>query len=115
MSSHTANDSATPRDVLGGGPRTWESVKQEWKGVGRYGTVGLELVLSVIVGLLGGQFLDRHFHTTPWLTLIGLGYGIAAGIRGLYRAAARATREAEELDRREREARSRYRKKNSDG
>ncbi|HTQ07536.1 MAG TPA: AtpZ/AtpI family protein [Polyangiaceae bacterium] len=86
-------------------------MKQEWKGVGRYGTVGLELVLSVIVGLFGGQFLDHRFHTAPWLMLVGLGYGIAAGVRGLYRAAERATREADELERREREERKRYRKK----
>jgi ATP synthase protein I len=89
-------------------------VKQEWKGVGRYGTVGLELVLSVIVGLFAGQFLDRRFHTTPWLMLLGLGYGIAAGVRGLYRAAQRATREADEFERREREERRKYRKKSDE-
>jgi ATP synthase protein I len=89
-------------------------VKQEWKGVGRYGTVGLELVLSVIVGLFAGQFLDRRFHTAPWLMLVGLGYGIAAGVRGLYRAAQRATREADELERREREERRKYRKKSDE-
>jgi F0F1-type ATP synthase assembly protein I len=89
-------------------------VKQEWKGVGRYGTVGLELVLSVIVGLFAGQFLDWRFHTTPWLMLVGLGYGIAAGVRGLYRAAQRATREADELERREREERRKYRKKSDE-
>jgi F0F1-type ATP synthase assembly protein I len=87
-------------------------VKQDWKGIGRYGTVGLELVLSVLLGLFGGQFLDRRFHTTPWLTLVGVAYGVAAGIRGLYRAAARATREAEEFDRREREKRKQFRESN---
>jgi ATP synthase protein I len=85
-------------------------VKQDWKGVGRYGTVGLELALSVLVGLFGGQFLDKYFGTAPWLTLIGTGYGIAAGVRALYRAAQRATREAEELDQREREQRKKYQK-----
>ena len=89
-------------------------MKQEWKGVGRYGTVGLELVLSVIVGLFAGQVLDRRFHTTPWLMLIGLAYGIAAGVRGLYRAAQRATREADEFERREREARRKYRTKSDE-
>ncbi len=90
---------------------SWDSVKQDWKGVGRYGTVGLELVLSVLVGLFGGQFLDRRLGTEPWLMLIGLGYGVAAGIRGLYRVAARATREAEELDRRERRERKQFRER----
>ena len=91
------------------GRAPWEAVKQDWKGIGQYGTVGLELVLSVLLGLFAGQFLDKRLHTAPWLMLVGLSYGIAAGVRGLYRAAKRATREAEELDRREREKRKQYR------
>jgi hypothetical protein len=46
--------------------------------------------------------------------LVGLGYGIAAGVRGLYRAAERATREADELERREREERKRFGKKSDE-
>lgn len=79
-----------------------------WKGLGSYGTVGLEFALSVIVGLLAGQWLDKKLGTDGWLTFIGLAYGIAAGGRALYRALQRANREAEELDRKEREARKQY-------
>jgi F0F1-type ATP synthase assembly protein I len=84
-------------------------VKQDWKAVGSYGTVGIEVVLSVLVGFIGGYWLDGKLGTGPWLTLIGLAYGIAAAARALYRAARRATKEAEELDRREREERKRFR------
>jgi len=84
-------------------------VKQDWKAVGSYGTVGIEVVLSVLVGFIGGYWLDGKLGTSPWLTLIGLAYGIAAAARALYRAARRATKEAEELDRREREERKRFR------
>lgn len=77
--------------------------------MGRYGTVGLEVVLSVIVGLVVGRLLDQRLGTGGWLTLLGVVYGVAAGVRALYRAAQRATREAEELDRREREERKKYR------
>jgi F0F1-type ATP synthase assembly protein I len=84
-------------------------VKQDWKGVGRYGTVGLEVVLSVVVGLVVGRLLDQRLGTGGWLTLLGVVYGVAAGVRALYRAAQQATREAEELDRREREERKKYR------
>jgi F0F1-type ATP synthase assembly protein I len=84
-------------------------VKQDWKAVGSYGTVGIEVVLSVLVGFIGGYWLDGKLATKPWLTLIGLSYGIAAAARALYRAARRATKEAEELDRREREERKRFR------
>jgi ATP synthase protein I len=80
-------------------------VKQDWKGFGRYGTVGLEFALSVLVGLWLGHWLDGKFATGGWLTFIGAAYGVAAGVRALYRAAQRATREAEELDRRERDQR----------
>jgi F0F1-type ATP synthase assembly protein I len=84
-------------------------VKQDWKGVGSYGTVGLEFALSIIVGLFAGRWLDQKFETGGWLTFIGLAYGVAAGVRALYRAAKRATREAEEFDRKEREERRKYR------
>lgn len=84
-------------------------MKQDWKGIGRYGTVGLEVVLSVVVGLVVGRLLDERLGTGGWLTLLGVVYGVAAGVRALYRAAQQATREAEELDRREREERKKYR------
>jgi F0F1-type ATP synthase assembly protein I len=84
-------------------------VKQDWKGFGRYGTVGLEFALSVLLGLVAGRWLDGKLGTGGWLTFIGAAYGVAAGVRALYRAARQATREAEELDRREREERRRHR------
>jgi len=49
-----------------------------------FSSVGLSLSLSIFIGLALGVYLDRRvFHTTPWLTLIGLGFGIAAGYRNL--------------------------------
>ena|SRR5687768_9457014 len=58
-------------------------------------SVGLELGVSVLVGLLIGMFLDRELGTTPWLMLLWLGFGFAAGFRGVMRAVRRADREAE--------------------
>ncbi len=84
------------------------TMQQHWKGLGTYGTVGLELALSVIVGLLAGQWLDKKLGTAPWLMIIGLAYGIAAGTRALYRALQRANKEAEALDRQQAEARKKY-------
>lgn len=83
-------------------------MKQDLRGLGTYGTVGLELGLSILVGLFGGQWLDKKLATSPWLTLIGLAFGTAAGIRSLLRALENAKREIEEEDRREREARRKY-------
>jgi F0F1-type ATP synthase assembly protein I len=83
-------------------------VKQDWKSAGSYGTVGIEVILSVLVGFFGGYWLDGKLGTSPWLTLVGFTYGVAAAARALYRAARRATKEAEDLERREREQRRRY-------
>ncbi len=78
------------------------------KDLGTYGTVGLEFGLSVLVGLFGGQWLDRKFHTDPWLTFIGMGFGIAAGARTLWRTARKAQQEIEDEDRRQAQARRDY-------
>ena len=48
-----------------------------------FSSIGLAVALSIFIGLAIGVYLDRRFDTTPWLTLIGLGFGIAAGYRNI--------------------------------
>lgn len=48
-----------------------------------YGSIGLSIALSIFIGLGIGVWLDRRFDTSPWLTLIFLGLGIAAGYRNI--------------------------------
>src|SRR5688572_22885898 len=57
-------------------------------------SVGLELGLAVIIGLVIGMYLDRAAGTTPWLMLLFLGFGFAAGFRGVLRAVRREDRHA---------------------
>ena len=83
-------------------------MQQNWKGVGTYGTIGLELALSVFVGLYAGQWLDGKLGTDPWFTLAGLGFGAAAGFRSLWRALDKMNREADKEAERAREERRRY-------
>jgi ATP synthase protein I len=83
-------------------------VQQDWKALGNYGTLGLEIALSVTVGLLGGQWLDRRFHTHGVLTWVGFAYGLAAAGRAIYRAVRKANREADAAEQRERDARQKY-------
>jgi ATP synthase protein I len=87
-------------------------VQQDWKGVGRYGTVGLEFALSILVGLFAGQWLDKKLGTHGILTLVGLAYGLAAGGRAVYRALKSANREADEQERQDRARRKKF---NDDG
>ena len=53
---------------------------------GRLGSVGIELGASIVVGLVGGNWLDGYFGTEPWLALFGLIVGSIAGFRSLIRA-----------------------------
>ncbi len=83
-------------------------MQQHWKGLGTYGSIGLELAISVFVGLLGGYWLDGKLGSEPWLTLVGLGVGAAAGFRSLWRATQKMNRQAEREDERAREERRKY-------
>lgn len=83
-------------------------MQQYWKGLGGPGTLGIEIALSVGVGLLGGTWLDKKFGAYPWFTLIGLAYGLAAASRAVYRALTQANKEVEELDKKEREQRKKF-------
>lgn len=83
-------------------------MQQDWKGVGRYGSVGLEFAGSVLFGLWLGHWLDRRFGAHGILTLVGLGYGFAAGARFVWRALKSANREAEAEEQAEREARKKF-------
>lgn len=47
-------------------------------------TLGLQLVVSVVLGFLLGQWLDGLLHTTPWLTIVGVVVGVGAGFFGIY-------------------------------
>ena len=74
---------------------------------GRYGSVGIELVLSILIGLWLGKKGDERFHTAPWLTLLGLVVGVYASVRTLLKVAGQMNREAERAEREESEARAR--------
>jgi ATP synthase protein I len=63
-------------------------------------SIGLELGLAVAIGVLFGRWLDGKLGTTPWLMLLCLTLGLAAGFRGVLRAVRRADRAAEEEARR---------------
>ena len=73
-----------------------------WKEIGRYGTVGLELILSIVLGFLAGRWLDAKLGTT-WCSVVGFIIGVYAGFRSLFVAARKMTRDIERAEQRERE------------
>jgi ATP synthase protein I len=63
-----------------------------------YGTLGLEMGLSVAIGLAIGYFLDSRFNTKPVLSIVFLLFGVAAGMKRLYASWKKAEREDERRD-----------------
>ncbi|HTM22951.1 MAG TPA: AtpZ/AtpI family protein [Kofleriaceae bacterium] len=56
--------------------------------------VGIELALSVLLGLAIGWWIDGRLGTAPLFTLMFLGFGLAAGFRAVWRAALKAMPDA---------------------
>lgn len=67
-----------------------------WKALGELSSIGLALVIATVIGLVGGYYADRLLGTSPWLLLLGLGLGIAAGFVNLFRSVKRADRELDD-------------------
>ncbi len=55
-------------------------------------SVGIELALSIVLGWLGGSWLDDMAGTAPWLTVTGVLFGVTAGFYALYRVAQKVAR-----------------------
>ncbi len=68
-------------------------MRQDWKAVGSYGTLGLEMVLSVLFAWWVGSWLDGKLETAPILTAIGFALGVGAAIKALMRVHREAQRD----------------------
>jgi len=75
------------------------------KSYGRYGSVGIEMVVTFVLATWLGSKGDARWGTAPWLTLLGIVVGAYAGLRALMKAAAHLTREAEAAEREEKDQR----------
>ncbi len=61
-------------------------------------SVGLEMAIAVVLPLLFGIWLDRKLDSGPWLMLLCLGFGFAAGVRAVWRHVAASDREVAESE-----------------
>ncbi|MDR3203478.1 MAG: AtpZ/AtpI family protein [Deltaproteobacteria bacterium] len=61
-------------------------------------SIGLSLVIAIVLGFVTGWWLDSRLGTKPWLTLIGLLMGIAAGFKNVFILTERLEREAKSND-----------------
>ena len=53
-----------------------------------------QFIGGVLMGALAGWFADKKLHTTPWLLVVGLFLGFAAGFFSLMRVLARLDAQA---------------------
>ena len=77
-------------------------MRSNWAPLALVTQLGLTLVFSIVLGLLAGRWIDSHFGTGPWGTLILALVGISAGIVGVYRlvsaSIAQATGDGQQRD-----------------
>jgi len=75
------------------------SMAKDKKGVVKslidYSSLGLEMGISVAVGIVIGYFLDGYFKTSPYLTIIFMIFGIAAAFKTIFILLRKVERENE--------------------
>ena len=63
-----------------------KETKKLFKELWYYSSLSFSIALSIVIGLAIGVWIDRRFGTSPWFTLIFLGFGVIAGFRNIYLA-----------------------------
>ncbi|MFO0616937.1 MAG: AtpZ/AtpI family protein [Polyangiaceae bacterium] len=72
-----------------------------YRGLAGFGTIGLEIALSIgLMGLLG-WWLDKRWNTSPVLLLVGLGLGIVVAVKAVVRVTRLLRKVAEKEEREE--------------
>jgi len=71
--------------------------RREWlRSLGFLSSLGISMVAASFIGLFIGYTLDGWWGTSPWMTLLWLGFGIAAGFRNIFILTRRALREQDD-------------------
>jgi ATP synthase protein I len=49
-----------------------------------YSSIGIQIGLTVGLGIIAGVYLDQWLETGPWLTILGLVVGVVSGFTRLF-------------------------------
>jgi len=63
-----------------------KSAGSSYKAINLAMRLGVELVAAMVIAMVIGWGLDKVFHTSPWLMIVMVPVGMAAGLRNLIRA-----------------------------
>jgi ATP synthase protein I len=71
--------------MTGAGKEPGEDHRRAHGEAARVMGAGLQFAAAIVLFLLAGQWLDERLGTGPWLLLLGVMTGAAAGFYALYR------------------------------
>jgi len=54
------------------------------RALGLFTQLGFAMAACILIGVLGGRFLDQRLGTTPCLLIIGIVVGVASAFKVLY-------------------------------
>jgi hypothetical protein len=72
-----------------------------WKDIGRYGGVGIEFLLTILIVSWLGHWLDGRYSLHGWGLSVGFLLGVAVAFRNLIRVAGRMQRDIERAEARD--------------
>ncbi|WP_425058651.1 hypothetical protein SCACP_33080 [Sporomusa carbonis] len=59
--------------------------KGVWSAFGLAGSIGLNMVANIAVGLFLGRWADSRLDSSPWATVAGIVLGMVAGLWATYK------------------------------
>ena len=67
-----------------------------WRRIGILANLGITMVAATAIGLALGYQLDKWLKTSPWLMIVFLLFGVAAGFINVFREANRSKEREED-------------------
>ena len=77
---------------------TRRSLGQMWLAASQVSYIGIFFGLAIAIGYFGGHWIEHRLGGAPWVSLVGLLFGVVAGFRELVRIAKRVMRDQEAAD-----------------
>ena len=75
-----------------------ENRRQLFRCLGFASSLGIALVLSIVIGVGAGYYIDKWLDCSPWGVMICMFCGIIAGFENIYVISRRALEQMEQAD-----------------
>ena len=72
--------------------------RELYKSMGFLSSLGINMVVSTLIGMAMGYYLDEWLGTKPWMLVIFLIFGIVAGFRNIFILTNRELKRQQESD-----------------